>query len=678
MIEITPPSGWQPPPQDLSAQPEATEASTESPANSTNEPISSHFDDIDSVLNSAQTPSPVGPKKPNPKTNRAKPPATTPIRPLNQPILPTDQWTSRESQLRKKRLLQIAGLIGVLALSFVVLAATWNRFQTPASTTNTEFGNIESTPSELNAPNNTTTDSPSTSNPGLDPTHPDNIEPPMLRAPIEAPDPSPALPPKLPASTDRAATADLPTTDDAPPITPDASVPPTIATSPPQIHSNPPVGLPRSPIANRPPTADAPATKIDSANPLGNLENLQTQLGELSALLESSGTSLLQIQDLADANREEQLIGIPKYFIERPAAERIDIAKQLSLPCGGLRYTQTQLATVLRDLSTITGIPLALNADSVLAVSPSADPRIDIDIAAVDYDTAIESMLQPLGLTKSLSPSGAVVIHALEPDAFIEKKHTLPKFPQSEEPEAAHLVSAIQALFSPESWVQEPIPAVIELTDDEIAVHNTSLVQQQIADFIEKVDACIKLLTDPDDVDAKQRLTPKWNRIAKKLEQATGLKHTPDRLLVDLLAQIQQRTGVTVLVDWDQLLPLGWTPLTKVPGYMDEENLGEFLKQLTRSMKLTYRVVDDATVELTTFESAAESVELEVYHFGKLLTGPLNEAQAMRLIAETLGAQLQTPRVRYVYEPKYQSFVLLAPQSLQRQLAALIKKLEGL
>ena len=147
--------------------------------------------------------------------------------------------------------------------------------------------------------------------------------------------------------------------------------------------------------------------------------------------------------------------------------------------------------------------------------------------------------------------------------------------------------------------------------------------------------------------------------------------------MVDLIRDLEKKSDLSILLDWSTLTTQGWNRSTIVPGNIIEPTIGDVLKEVAQSMNLTLRAVDENTLEITTFDRAAVEVELEIYHFGKLLKR-LNEEQASRMIANTLGEQLQAPYIRNTYEPKCQCYILVAPQSLQRQMAAIVKKLEEL
>ena len=692
MIEVKPPAGWQPPTEEIQSPVEQTAAKE----------ISSSFDDIDNILKSKTT----GPANPTTSKSDGTKPRDSVAPPGNlrtkqdrslpskgvvrnpvpksklaaaaqknmaadQPILPTDQWTSENAKKRRRLTAAIATCAGVILLTAAIITAIINLDQPP------EIAKVEpSAPTDHDS-------SP------VEPADPDNQD--LDTQPVEGTNPAdPPKPETAPDSTEPAPPQTDPPvhTAAAPPdIVPDSTQKVPDPTNDPFDLSKPSGSTPAentnldtatSPIVPSSPLDNSPVEKPAPSSPLSDLSTPQSEIGDLSTLLELSGTSILKIQDIAEANRDQQLIGVPKYFIEQPDHEKLDFERQLSLPCDGMRYSATRLVTVLRELNAITGIPFTLDTDSIQATGVALNPTVDVEAKDVDFATAIDDILKPLGLAKSVFDQRGIVIHAPDPGSMIGKEHALPTFPGGNEEAAKQFVAAIQALFAPDSWVRENDPATITLKENGIVVNNTVLVHQQIAEFIAKINAAIRLTANLNDEQAREILVPRWNRVQSRLEQPTGFQRTPDLLLVKLFELVGNSSGVTVLIDWDSLIPLGWTPTTLVPGNIQEDSIESALKQIARSMDLTIRSIDETTVELTTFEKAARQVDLEMYHFGKILAGPLKEQQALRLITETLGTQLQSPRVRYVYEPQCQCLIISAPQSIQKQVASVIAQLEKL
>jgi hypothetical protein len=50
--------------------------------------------------------------------------------------------------------------------------------------------------------------------------------------------------------------------------------------------------------------------------------------------------------------------------------------------------------------------------------------------------------------------------------------------------------------------------------------------------------------------------------------------------------------------------------------------------------------------------------------------------QFQRLIIESLGSQLNSEKVRYIYQPACHCLIVTAPQQIQRQIEALIDRLK--
>ena len=95
-------------------------------------------------------------------------------------------------------------------------------------------------------------------------------------------------------------------------------------------------------------------------------------------------------------------------------------------------------------------------------------------------------------------------------------------------------------------------------------------------------------------------------------------------------------------------------------------------------MRLAILGVDESTLVMTTPDGASQRVELEVYPVSKIIAGRLNDNQLMKLIDSAMGSQVRSKSVRYAYQPVCQCVIVLAPQTLQRKIEALIDQLDGI
>ena len=95
-------------------------------------------------------------------------------------------------------------------------------------------------------------------------------------------------------------------------------------------------------------------------------------------------------------------------------------------------------------------------------------------------------------------------------------------------------------------------------------------------------------------------------------------------------------------------------------------------------MGLTSRFVDSNTIEITTFQSAANARELEVYSCHEILSGNMTPEALMQALEGALNFDVnQLNNVRVIYEPECQCVIALAPQLVQRQIQAILDRLNG-
>jgi hypothetical protein len=79
---------------------------------------------------------------------------------------------------------------------------------------------------------------------------------------------------------------------------------------------------------------------------------------------------------------------------------------------------------------------------------------------------------------------------------------------------------------------------------------------------------------------------------------------------------------------------------------------------------------------ITTYDRSAQLIDLEVYALNGLIPDRVPTAQFQRLIIESLGSQLNSEKVRYLYQPVCNCLIVTAPQQIQRQVEALIDRLK--
>ena len=447
----------------------------------------------------------------------------------------------------------------------------------------------------------------------------------------------------------------------------------------------PPKLLPQSPFAkaqddgnpDRPPN-NTPFDVTPKTNrkptEVGLVETFDSDLGELSTLLRDSGTSITDLRELTASIQTQPIAGLPKYLVTRPEPNKLDSAKQMEIPIGGLKYVAAPLSQIVKDLSAIGGIPISIDADSIVATGKDPNPQVTTILQDTTLNGAITSLVLPLNLSIQIEAEGAVVGSFPDP-VPTPFEFEIPAGVTGDEAKN-NLLETVKVLVEPGSWDQQNASTVIEIAGDKITGTSPPAAQQQIKQLLQKLSASFVLSENPGDLNALTQTTTRWKSAEPNLASDPGLQHTVQREVNDFLHQVLNNSGVTVLVNWKKVSEAGWSPQTIIPGNVQEKSVEETISSIAQAMNLTFRAVNSKTIVLTTFADAAETVDLEVYPIMDLVPSKLSPEMLRDLVMEAMGAQLQSHQLRYTYQPDCHCLLVAAPQQLQRQIEGLIDRLK--
>ncbi len=683
MVRVIPPEDWVPPPEiaDRIAQ------------QIKSEPKGFDFDDIENILKKSdqanqktgeeptqkmptippRQQSPVGSRKPKSKSKLTDADANA-----NSPILPNADWTSQQSNQRRKWLIIGVSIVGgVILIGSVITAIILNRSgnennrlaknEIVADTDSQNATDKTNETQDTNKKDDTTENKQPVDQTDKTKTEVDNSNsvagqvaegnsPPESTGDTTDPINNEVNPKNL-------VEAEIPA-DKVNPQDDETKLP---------LTENPMNGgdidAPRNPLAGILEPKDDALLKRDLLTPEAKVDS---ELSELANLLQQSGGSIGELHDIA---RSIAIIGAPKYFILKPEPLKVDWATKKGLKIEGVRCENIPLVWFLRDMSKITGIGFKLDWPSFLAAGIPLETTISVDLQDTTVEDVINAVLADLNL-ESEEKNGAVVIRVKNNGKLVSKTYKLRDIDDPDGDKTSKLIDSTKTIFAPKSWNRDKEPASISLVGNTVVVEQTSDVQFYMARYFEGLVAAYELQRNPIDDEAKAKLSTSFESLQKKLDQKHGLKIGPQIRLEDYLTRLQKRSGVAVLVDWAELQRLGWNVETFVPGDMEEETVGGLIEQIAHSMKLTTHVIDEDTIELTSFDTASRYIELEVYPCADIIAGAVRAEQLKAIVEDTISRMIgKQSYVNVVYDSASQCFVVISPQLLQRQVHAVLNRI---
>ena len=644
------------------------------------------FDDIEKILQS----SPAAPGQPGSaerQPDRAASQGKGPV-PPSQPAAPATQagveasqsapapgesWTSEAAKSRQKWLIAGAIAVGSIVLVAAFIGMMMNQAGTrpdpPAVAAHSDAATSPPDPAAELPKEKGDTDSSTKEQPAQDdPVDPSEIEPPAdEKKPNDDPNSSPV--PSDPASPETKTENSTPTDEQNPPTVmpeiPKDGQPggegPTETDSDPKAEPGRPNGL------------DSLLIGMDKR---GDDSVLNSNLGELSNLLEKKGTSILEINDLAAVIRNSEMIGLPRYHFDKPAPFDPGTLERLQDPCAGVQYEGIPALVALREISLITGVPFQLNVEAIASRKIDLATPVDFKLVDKNFIEVASEMLQPLDLTVTFDGTNIPLIEPVNETVLVDRQYDLPQLDDPDGKKIDRFMESIKGLVAPQSWQAEENPATIQREENRLLIHQTPENHQRIQDYLSKIQAGLQMAAG-NELEA-DRFENRWSAVQEKTSQPFQSRFRSPVTLGAMLNRLQQVSQVNVVVDWASVLPTGWTPQTIVPAKVEEKSVDEAIRQLVRTMGLTSRYIDANTIEITTFQSAANARELEVYSCHQILGGNMTPEALMRALEGALNFNVnQLNNVRVVYEPECQCVIALAPQLVQRQIQAILDRLAG-
>ncbi len=678
MIKVVAPKGFKP-----SSAAQESEAAAE-------DSLSGNFEDIESLLAAAQQPERTTGKQPTARASAASQAANEspkanakPIIPPPQPaklsgsavtsepstpMMPGADWDT-ESTKRKKQMLQVVmlALMALIGLGIGIWALIGNgggestdptvaiKDEPKQGMVQDDSGSLPKFDPELKEQEDGKTNDVPTSASPTPITHPESVEEPAIDTQQPPASPSTLPPPSL---------VDNSAGKSAPPPLPLAT-----GTEPPAAPKDP---LPTQLL----PPVDTPSTE-DSASPDSRLiASTENSLGALSKILQGQGTSLKQIEDIAQIQKERALIGTPTYLIERPDNKPVRVDRQLAAELSGWKLDEVALIDAIGDLEMLSGIPVSIDPQLFRNGRVDILRPVSLQIEEVSFKDAFEMLLKNDGLVVQPTTSGLRITSAAAADVVTMS------YPQSfctNEKSTERLKDLIVAVTGINDW-DDDAQYQLDVDNDSVTVSHFPKQQKLIADLLDKLNAAADYQRDP--AAMKQKLRPMALQAEVALAAAPNLNKTnPYRRSMrigSLLRSVRNVTGLKTIMDWDNLTKMGWFPNTRLPGRIDEPTNRELLNQLGHAMETTTVVIGPGTVMLTTFENAAKQRDIEVFSVGSIVDEKMKPSQLDQLITETMGVdQLTPPNATVIYFAECKCLVANAPQIIQRQLSLIVEELSS-
>ena len=613
------------------------------------------------------------PKSPQYSPRSEDPETADPDLPETEPLLPDQSWVSPAVQQRQQWLLLgfaalvgaslAVGLLGVLALR-MSQTDPQPRPQAAAPDTHPEPDDHDSAPPP---PSDSEPDANGEGQEGRDSgegkedqeeaeaaKEPDGLvsvgegadDPPADPEPREAPSPEPEPGPETDEPTDVAPPPEE--SSDQEPEEPGSGDP----------GESPPPEVPRD--------VDSPEPESDEARSLAETLDVFGAFMEDSPFEPAHKTPGAEEPEIpARPPRAGGAIQVPQ-----PEPRTIDVADRLDDAIPRIELAEVPLATFARFMSRMSTIPISLDPDALALMNLDARTPVQVQMADGRVQDILETALRPLRLAPVQVGDHLLITRPIPADDPLRHhRHSVQDLVGDDEQQLAELADWIVRFVVPDSWESAGGTGRIETTLPDLEIHQQDTVLFRVLLFCERLRVARELPRTTQLAPELSRREPRVNRARSQLAQPLQRQSIQPERMMEVVEEITAQTDLQILVDWRALGELGWTPEAEITFHAEGQPLGEVLPDRLQPLGLTYRVVDDAMIQITTPEAVYRHWDVEFYRWDPQAGETEDDGDRLAALQDALGEQgLHATEFGLQVDPISQHLIAALPQPYHRWL----------
>jgi hypothetical protein len=295
---------------------------------------------------------------------------------------------------------------------------------------------------------------------------------------------------------------------------------------------------------------------------------------------------------------------------ERPPVRHIDVTARLHDPLLAIDAEAVPLYDFLQQMTELSTIPITLRPEGLAMLKKTPSSPIAVKLENTTVGQAIGQAITPLFFEAVTVDEQIVVRFKSE---MRDMKIQMGDLAKTEPQDADTLMQHVTTLFDPDSWGEGKDKGVIDYAAPNAVVRQRPLVLWQIVELCERLRAVRSLPMATGRTDNYFRTVSRWDRGRAVREKKVALSYAHTTKFTAIVERLAASAKVKILIDWQSLSELGWTPDTETTLAAENSTLQQALDDLTGPMECAWRVIDEQTLEITSPAALAELAEIELY-----------------------------------------------------------------
>ncbi|MEO1971629.1 MAG: hypothetical protein ABGX07_08740, partial [Pirellulaceae bacterium] len=405
-------------------------------------------------------------------------------------------------------------------------------------------------------------------------------------------------------------------------------------------------------------------------------------LREFDELLSETGSTLDVPDNIEISSTKWELIPAPHRIAAnippwpKPRQKKSTVEAQLKIAIGRIQLSETTLDEALELLSHLTTLPVAVDAEACWRLGISTNDVLVWESDNKSVGELFEQLASMLGLTVHIVNRGILLTDAPPNAELVLCSYNVDNLLVGDTNTADKLANVVINLIAKKTWRPSGGRGTIETRESFLNVAQSAAVHFEIARFLERLrlarGASLQGLIDVHKVKLQPRFAPALDR----LDTPTTPSNVQPTFLTGILRNLGESSDFDILIDWPSLVAQGWNYETRGTFQCREEPFGEAMSRLLAPLDLSFRVLDEDMLVVTTVGNVESKIDIELYS----VTGMLPEQVQQRIyerVRPILGDRLldKDSGVVLLFDDVSYTVIVAAPQRHQAEVARTLQRM---
>ena len=338
------------------------------------------------------------------------------------------------------------------------------------------------------------------------------------------------------------------------------------------------------------------------------------------------------------------------------------VKSQLSFVFSAVQETEISLADLTVFVTNLTTIPVTLDLDSLAARGITASSPLSFEHRGITIEQLLTTALEAEGLAFVVDKRQIIVTSAEAAQGTVtEQTYNVADLVETEE-ELQTLSKQLTEFVQPSSWNLHGGQGSIAAEEYSLVVEQFPAVHFQLTVMLDRLRLARGLLQRSELPAEWLAVEPVYQRLSTALSAPITVNYSTPTPVSRILAYLNGETDLSILVNWHAVASAGWAPNTPSQLAATNESLKDLLTKWLSPSNLTFRVVDERTIQITSLEALEARPDVEFYR--------LDASPDLAAFEAELRKQLKRETAIPVsFDEPSRSLIVSLPQSQQPRVA---------